>query len=141
MRPGIYHNLDIIYAHLNALYFESQISASIAWGRHRTSPNRRKYSIRLGSYEPNSRHITIHPALDQAAVPRLCVERIVYHEMLHQKFPEKRVSRSKRSIHTPEFRAAEKLFLGADLADAWFKSNIEQILAYAPLTFKNESRI
>lgn len=135
MRAGVYHNLDQIYAQLNHFYFDNSVNATLAWGRHRAPVRGRKYSIRLGSYDPKGRSIIIHPALDQALVPRLCVERIVYHEMLHQKHPSIRISRHRHSIHTPDFKAAEKRFLGAELADAWFKSNLDKILHFAPLTF------
>jgi hypothetical protein len=140
MQRGVYHDLGEIYRRLNHTYFENRINATITWGRHRSSAGGRKYSIRLGSYESNARLITIHPVLDQASVPRLCVERIVYHEMLHERHPAKRI-RGRRSIHTPEFKAAEALFIGATLADDWFKTNLDRILRFAPLTFNNESRI
>lgn len=127
MQKGTYHDLRVIYDYLNKRYFQDQVRASIAWGRfgNRT----RAYSIRLGSYDYLGKTITIHPALDQAVIPRLCVERVVHHEMLHQMFPAK-TSRGRRQIHTPEFRAAEKLFFGAQLADAWFDSNLTRILHY-----------
>lgn len=141
MQRGVYHDLGDIYDRLNLIYFENRIKATITWGRHRSNANGRKYSIRLGSYCIQDKLITIHPVLDQASVPRLCVERIVYHEMLHQAHPAKRVSRTRTSIHTPEFRAAEALFIGAQLADGWFKTNLERILHFSPLTFKGESRI
>jgi len=141
MQRGVYHDLGEIYRRLNHTYFQNDIRATIVWGRHRSNSNRQKYSIRLGSYEAQARLITIHPVLDQASVPRLCVERIVYHEMLHEAHPARRISRARRSIHTPEFRAAEAKFVGATLADEWFKSNLDRILQFAPLTFKGESRI
>jgi hypothetical protein len=141
MARGVYHDLGDIYNRLNQIYFQDRIKAKLTWGRHRSNTTGRKYSIRLGSYCPSSRLITIHPVLDQASVPRLCVERIVYHEMLHEAHPARKVSRDRRSIHTPEFRAAEAQFIGAKLADEWFKANLDRILRFAPLTFNNESRI
>ena len=141
IRYGVYHDLNEIYLTLNSHYFNSRVDATVTWGRHRSHRNSKKYSIRLGSYDMESGSITIHPVLDQASVPRLCVERIVYHEMLHQTCPARRVSRDRLRIHTAEFRAAERLFIGAELADSWFKSNLEKILHFAPLTFKSESRI
>jgi hypothetical protein len=141
MQRGVYHDLGDIYDRLNLAYFDNRIQAKVTWGRHRANSDGRKHSIRLGSYCLESSLITIHPVLDQASVPRLCVERIVYHEMLHQACPAKKISRDRRSIHTPEFRAAEARFIGAELADGWFKANLDRILHFAPLTFKSESRI
>ena len=126
MTEGIYHSLSCIYLRLNEQYFANQITAFVTWGKWgKRSP--RFSSIRLGSYDATKKLITIHPALDQASVPRLCVERIVYHEMLHQKHPILKGKRGRRLIHTPSFRQDEKKFTGATLADQWFEQNIKNI--------------
>ena len=43
----------------------------------------------LGHYDPAHNAIIISKVFDQARVPRLAVEYIVYHEMLHLKHPVK----------------------------------------------------
>lgn len=129
---GIYHCLNRIFSELNQEYFSSEIFAEIAWGQAGSFAGRRRTSIRLGSYHIKNKFITIHPALDQAFVPRICVARIVYHEMLHQKHETIRV-RGKNRIHTPAFKQEEKLFSAAELADKWFKANLEKILKFNPL--------
>ena len=46
---------------------------------------------------------------DSLAVPRLALEYVMFHEMLHLRYPvEHRGAR--RCVHTYEFRAAEKQF-------------------------------
>jgi len=126
---GIYHDLSGIYEKLNRAYFDGKINASIVWGKKGTNKTRsRSRSIRLGSYCDARKLITIHPAMDQACVPRLCVERIVHHEMLHQIHPVKKDSYGRRLIHTPSFRADEEQFDDAKAADYWFKANLDRIL-------------
>jgi len=49
--------------------------------------------------------------LDSPTVPRLAVEYVLFHEMLHLRFPvEHRGPR--RCVHTAEFKAAEREFPG-----------------------------
>lgn len=135
MTKGIYHDLAYLYARLNAQYFGDRIRAEITWGKW-GSARMAASSIRLGSYNFDKRLITIHPAMDQASVPRLCVERIIHHEMLHQKHPVRRGTGGRRLVHTPEFRESEKLFDGSLIADQWFEANLERILRYRPQHLK-----
>ena len=126
---GVYHNLLILFEKLNCEYFQGDIDASIVWGK-KISARRARRSIILGSYCDDKRRITIHRALDQALVPKLCVERILHHEMLHQIYPVERGRRGQRIIHTRAFRQAEKGFRGAELADRWIKENLDKILTF-----------
>ena len=48
--------------------------------------------------------------MDRKSVPRLAVEYVLFHEMLHLRFPvEHRGAR--RCVHTREFKEAEKEFV------------------------------
>lgn len=126
---GVYHNLLILFEKLNFDYFQGEIDASIAWGKKVSNKSARR-SITLGTYCDRKRHITIHRALDQALVPKLCVERIVHHEMLHQIYPTERGRQGRRIIHTRAFRQAEKTFTGGALADRWIRQNLDKILTF-----------
>lgn len=125
---GIYHNLEQIFQTINQHYFESSIEAEITWGRFGKLATRKR-SIRLGSYCYRKKRIVIHPAMDQACVPRLCIERVIHHEMLHQKYPAFRHPSGRRSVHNSYFKQAEKLFKDAELADSWFKENLKKLLS------------
>ena len=46
---------------------------------------------------------------DTAAVPRLAIEYVMFHEMLHLRFPVDH-NGARRRVHTREFRQAEKAF-------------------------------
>ena len=63
----------------------------------------------LGHYDPAHHIIVIGRILDSPRVPRLAIEFVMFHEMLHLRYPvEQRHGR--RCVHTPEFKAHEKLF-------------------------------
>jgi hypothetical protein len=100
-KPGIYFDLTAIFADLNERFFNRSINASVNWGR--TRKIKRKNSIRLGSYHDTDKSITIHPALDQPTVPLICLERIMFHEMLHQYLPSKKGPKGRILVHYREF--------------------------------------
>lgn len=63
----------------------------------------------LGHYDPCHHAIVISRVFDRPDVPRLALEYVMFHEMLHLRFPvEHRGTR--RCVHTPEFKNAEKEF-------------------------------
>jgi hypothetical protein len=127
---GVYFDLAPIFADLNRRFFNEGISAYLKWGRHRKHLDLRKKSIRLGSYNPYSRLIIIHPCLDQAMVPTICLERILFHEMLHQRFPSKKSATGKNLVHYREFLDFEKSYPYLNEADRWLKANLARLLRY-----------
>lgn len=128
---GEVHDLKEIYDDLNRRYFAGCIDARITWSQ-RTQPGakrRRRNSIKMGSYAVEDRLIRIHASLDRPFVPRLFVEWIVYHEMLHQKHDIPVVG-GRRQFHTPEFMAEEALYEHYDRASRWERENLDKILCY-----------
>lgn len=123
---GIYFDLIPIFNQLNKKYFNNQIKASLRWGSKRSSSKPKK-SIRLGSYQPSHKIITIHPSLDQAMVPIICIERILFHEMAHQRFPAKKDLRGRILVHYHEFFEFEKRYEHLSQADNWLKHNLSQL--------------
>lgn len=69
----------------------------------------------LGHYDPAHHAIILSRDLDKPQVPRLAVEYVLFHEMLHLRYPVKHKG-TRRCVHTPEFKEAEKLF--PDLIEA-----------------------
>jgi hypothetical protein len=122
---GRYHDLDAILADLRARYFPHCAEVKIRWGRW--SGRARPRSIRFGSYLPDARLIRIHPALDQAFVPRCFVEFIVYHELLHHAIPPVRLN-GRYQIHSPTFRQRERDFPAFAEAMAWRKRCLRRVL-------------
>ncbi len=128
---GEVHDLQEIYEKLNTEYFANKIDARITWSQ-RTQPGakrRTRNSIKMGSYSVEDRLIRIHASLDRPFVPRLFVEWIVYHEMLHQKHDIPVVG-GRRQFHTPEFMAEEASYEHYERARLWERENLDRILSY-----------
>ncbi len=128
---GEVHDLQELYDGLNRQYFDGTIDARITWGQRQApgARKRRRNSIKMGSYSVEDRLIRIHPSLDRLFVPRLFVEWIVYHEMLHQKHDIPVVG-GRRQFHTPEFLAEEAAFEHFDRARLWERENLDRLLNY-----------
>jgi len=82
----------------------------------------------MGVYFHDQKVIRIHPALDDARVPRYFVEMVVFHEMLHQN-PSAGGRRS-GSPHRPRPRLSrrERRFPGYLRARAWEKAHLHLLL-------------
>jgi hypothetical protein len=65
----------------------------------------------LGHYDPSHHAIVLSSILDRPEVPRIAVDYVMFHEMLHLRFPVDHRG-ARRCVHTPEFKAAEKQFPG-----------------------------
>jgi hypothetical protein len=100
---GHTYDLDTIFDELNTRFFHGLLARpQMTWsGEHARN--------RLGHYDPAHNAIVVSRALDHPRVPRLAVEYIVYHEMLHLKHPV-RLRGNRRCVHSAEFRAEERLF-------------------------------
>ena len=127
---GRVHDLADIYDALNARHFDHKVQARIGWGRH--APGRRRCSIKMGVYLHEQKLIRLHPALDDERVPRLFVELVVFHEMLHQVIPPSEGDSGRRCVHGREFREAERRFPGYERARAWEKANLGMLLRSRP---------
>jgi hypothetical protein len=83
--------------------------------------------MRFGAYLAAARLIRIHPALDQAFVPRYFVECIVYHELLHHVIPPVYCN-GRYQIHSPAFRRRERDFPAYAEAMAWRRKSLRRLL-------------
>ena len=111
---GSVWDLEEIFESLSAKYFGGLVaSPSLGWSRR---PSR---SL-LGHYDPSHHAIILSSMLDDAAVERMAVEYVLYHEMLHLKHPVDHRG-ARRSIHTKAFRDEEKLFEGLEEAKAMIR--------------------
>ena len=100
---GKTYNLEAIFEDLNARFFYGLLARpQIAWSRDSSR-------TRLGHYDPARNTIVVSRVLDDRRVPRYAVEYILYHEMLHLRHPVK-LRGSRRSVHSLEFQAEERLF-------------------------------
>jgi hypothetical protein len=100
---GRHFDLEEIFRKLNRCCFGGEIRLRrLGW-----SPKRSR-SV-LGHYDSAHRTITISRALDSPEVPRYLVEYLVFHEMLHIRYPVERDGH-RRIVHSRGFREAEKKF-------------------------------
>jgi hypothetical protein len=100
---GSVHNLERIFEDLNGQYFGGMMARpALGWSRFRSRTH-------LGHYDPSHHMIVISRIFDDPRAPRLALEYVMYHEMLHLRYPVDH-SGARRCVHTPEFKAHEKQF-------------------------------
>jgi predicted metal-dependent hydrolase len=63
----------------------------------------------LGHYDPSHNAIVLSRILDRANTPSVAVEYVLFHEMLHLRYPAEHRG-ARRCVHTKEFKIAEKQF-------------------------------
>jgi hypothetical protein len=111
---GHVYDLEAIFEELNLRFFHGLMARpSIGWSV-------RKSRTLLGHYDPSHNTIVLSRLLDSPHVSRLVVEYVMYHEMLHLRFPTEHRG-TRRCIHTKAFKEAEKAFPRLDEALALLK--------------------
>ncbi len=109
---GKHYDLEKLFHRLNQQYFAGQLQRpALTWSQRRT---RRTF----GHYDAAHHTIVISRTLDDARVPQLVVEYVLYHEMLHVRHGVRHVN-GRRCVHTPAFQEDERRFAGYDAASAW----------------------
>lgn len=100
---GEYYHLEEVFEELNHRHFHGLLARpALGWSRQRSR-------TRLGHFDPSHNVIVLSRIMDSAAAPRLVVDYVMFHEMLHLLHPEEHAG-SRRRIHTRDFREAEKQF-------------------------------
>ncbi len=100
---GAHHNLEEIFERLNGRYFDGLLGRpQLGWSR---GTSRRM----LGHFDPSHNAIVISRIFDRPETPLLALEYVMFHEMLHLRFPVDH-SGMRRCVHTKEFKEAEKQF-------------------------------
>ena len=111
---GAHYNLNDLFEELNLRYFFGLMPRpNLGWSQ-------RISKTLLGHYDPIHNTIVLSRALDRPEVPRLAVDYVMFHEMLHIKHPtEQRGSR--RCVHTRAFKHEERTFEGFEEAQQLLK--------------------
>jgi hypothetical protein len=100
---GEHYNLLEMFEDLNFRYFFGLMARpAIGWSR---SASR----TLLGHYDSSHNAIVLSRILDRPQTPRILVEYVLFHEMLHLRYPAEHRG-SRRCVHTREFKAAERQF-------------------------------
>ncbi len=100
---GEVRNLEAIFERLNAQFFDGLL------GRPQLGWSRRPARGMLGHFDPSHNAIIISRIFDRESTPELALEYVMFHEMLHLRFPVDHAG-ARRRVHTREFRDAEKNF-------------------------------
>jgi hypothetical protein len=113
-----FHDLEAIAAEVRTLYFSGERSLPVQWGRN-PARRRNRTSIRLGSYDHQSRLIRIHPSLNTALVPEWFIASIIHHEYLHHVLGPR---------HNSRFHKHERMFREYRQARQWLRRNLPFLL-------------
>jgi hypothetical protein len=100
---GSSRNLEEIFERLNVQYFEGML------GQPQLGWSRRPARGILGHFDPSHNAIVISRIFDDATKPLLALEYVMFHEMLHLRYPVEHTG-VRRCVHTEEFRKAERTF-------------------------------
>ena len=112
---GEFYDLQGMFEELNFRHFHGLMSRpALGWSR---TPSK----TILGHYDPSHNAIILSSALDSSKVAKLAVEYVLFHEMLHLRYPVQHKG-GRRCVHTPEFKAAEKEFPGLAEAKKFLKA-------------------
>lgn len=130
---GRHHDLSEICAELLASEFgrldRERHPSGVTWGRRGSRSARR--SLQLGSFDPETGLIRVHPVLDQAAVPRWFVRYVLFHELLHAELEQPCKVGERARHHGPEFRLRENAYAGTAPALAWQEEHLTELLRSA----------
>jgi hypothetical protein len=100
---GEHRNLEEIFETLNVRFFDGLM------GRPQLGWSRQESRSMLGHFDPSHNAIIISRIFDQVRTPVLGLEYVMFHEMLHLRYPVDHHG-ARRRVHTKEFREAEKKF-------------------------------
>jgi hypothetical protein len=95
--------LEEIFERLNRQFFDGLL------GMPRLGWSRGTSRSMLGHFDPSHNAIIISRIFDQPGRPPVAVEYVMFHEMLHLRYPVDHHG-ARRRVHTKEFREAEKEF-------------------------------
>ena len=111
---GHHYDLQRMFEDLNFRYFFGLMAQPrLGWSPHASR-------TMLGHYDPSHNAIVLSRILDRAEAPRLAVEYVLFHEMLHLRFPAEH-NGGRRCVHTKAFKEAEKQFENLREAKALLK--------------------
>ncbi len=100
---GALHNLDEVFDRLNLQFFDGLL------GRPQLGWSRQVSRTMLGHFDPSHNAIVISRIFDHPKLAQLGLEYVMFHEMLHLRYPVDHAG-ARRRVHTKEFREAEKAF-------------------------------
>ena len=123
---GRVYDLCAIFEELNFEYFHGLMARpELGWSLR---PSR----TTLGHYDPSHHVIVLTVLMDSEKVPELVVKYVMFHEMLHLKYPTEHRG-ARRCVHTKEFKRAEREFQDYKRAITEMKRFVERAAREAPV--------
>jgi predicted metal-dependent hydrolase len=115
---GQVYDLRAIFEDINFKYFHGLMAQpQLGWS---VRPSR----TTLGHYDPSHHAIVLSSMLDSEKAPELIVNFVMFHEMLHLRYPTQHRG-ARRCVHTKEFKSAEKQFEDYQQATKLLKRFVE----------------
>jgi len=100
---GHFFNLEEVFDTLNLRFFGGLLGRpELTWSEHTAKRS-------LGHYDAAHNTIVVSRVFDRPSSPRYAIEYLLYHEMLHLKYPV-RMRGLRRCVHSREFKAEEARF-------------------------------
>jgi hypothetical protein len=116
---GKQYDLHRLFDDLNVQFFGGMMAEpQLGWSI-------RPSHTTLGHYDPSHNAIVLSAILDAPDAPEIAVRYVLYHEMLHLRHPTVHKA-ARRCVHTPEFKADERLFPDFQEAKAALKRFVEK---------------
>jgi hypothetical protein len=117
---GKVYDLCRFFAELNTQYFDGSMPyPQLGWSAKGSRTT-------LGHYDPSHHSIVLTKLLDSEAVSELAVKYVLFHEMLHLKYPTE-YRGSRRCVHTREFKVAETQFENFEKAKYELRRFVERL--------------
>ncbi len=111
---GRFYNLEEVFDSLNARFFGGLLGRpDLTWSGQTARRS-------LGHYDAAHNTIVVSRVFDRPSSPRYAIEYLLYHEMLHLKYPV-RMRGLRRCVHSREFKAEESRFPQLKEAMAFLK--------------------
>lgn len=116
---GKVYDLTQIFDRLNWKYFNGLL------GQPQLGWSLRASRTTLGHFDPSHNAIILSRLLDSVNAPELAVSYVMFHEMLHLRFPTEHRG-LRRCVHTRDFKEAERMFEDYKEAKSQLNRFVEQ---------------
>jgi hypothetical protein len=111
---GHFYHLEKVFDSLNTQFFGGLLGRpELTWSEHLAKHL-------LGHYDAAHNTIVVSRVFDRPSSPKYAIEYLLYHEMLHLKYPVK-MRGLRRCVHSREFKAEEARFPQMAKAMAFLK--------------------
>ena len=111
------HHLGSLADEIHRTYFHRHPPLRVRWGQR--IARKRRYSIRLGSYNHVTTEIRIHPLLNAPHIPAFFIQSVIHHEYLHHVLGPH---------HNRRFHAHERQFRYYRESKEWLRRNVFTLL-------------